>query len=147
MLAGKNRQKKTCCEEAAGKYGCSFGQGVAGAAAGHESPAATANAERASFGALQQHDTDKSQRDHDVNQQKNSGHLVAFAFEGGVLAESARVWLGLASEAVSVGGAGLRSGKGTASAPDVWSPWAGASAACTVSLVTPPPRQRNSMSA
>src|SRR5262249_44217663 len=146
MLAGKNRQKKTCCEEAAGKYGCSFGQGVASTAAGHKTPPAT-NAERAPFGPLQQHDADKSQRDHDVNQQKNSGHLVAFAFEGGVLAESARVWLGLASEPVSVGGAGLRSGKGTTSAPDVWSLWAGASVACTVGLVTPPPRQRNSMSA
>src|SRR6266508_1108013 len=72
-----------------------------------------------------------------MNEQKNSDHLVAFAFEGGVLAESARVWLGLPSEAVSVGGAGLRSGKGTTSA------WAGVAAACSAALATPPPRQRN----
>jgi hypothetical protein len=115
MPARENREDKACREEAGGKDCGGLGQGVSGASAGHEASATTANAERAPFGTLQQDDSYESQRNHDVNQQKNGTHLVAFAFEGGVLAESAKAWLAFASAAVSVGGAGLRSGRGTTS--------------------------------
>jgi hypothetical protein len=68
MLAGKNRQEKTGCEEAGRKHRGRLGQGVASTAAGHEPSAATADTKRSTFGALQQDDAHQGQRDHNMNQ-------------------------------------------------------------------------------
>src|SRR6476646_10577920 len=100
MLACQDRESEAGGEESRRQDGGGLGQRIAGAAAGHK--AAAADAERAPFGALQQNDANQRQGNHNVNQQKDSAHLVALVFEGVVLSESATVWLGLLS-AVSDG--------------------------------------------
>src|SRR5262245_259845 len=138
------RERQTGGEERGCKHSRGLGQSIAGAPAGHETTAA-ANAERFAFGALQQHHGDQRDSDHDVNNEKHCGHLVAFDLPGGVLSESATAWLGLPSPLSAAGIVGFRSGSGMVL------PFSGAvvafSGAASLdfagTLTTPPPRQRN----
>ena len=114
MLAREERQRQARRKEPRGKDRSGLGQSVSGAPARHEAPAA-ANPERSPFGALQQDDANERYGNHDVNQQKDSAHLVALVFEGAVLSESATVWLGLLSAVVLGSRVGLRSGSGMSS--------------------------------
>jgi hypothetical protein len=67
VLTGENRKEKAGREEAGSQDGSGLSQGIAGAATSHEAATAAADAERAPFGALQQHNADQSQCNHDVN--------------------------------------------------------------------------------
>src|SRR4029077_11415936 len=140
MLACQDRESEAGGEKSRRQDGGGLGQRIAGAAAGHKA-AAAADAERAPFGALQQNDANQRQGNHNVNQQKDSAHLVALVFEGVVLSESATVWLGLLSAVSDGSRTGFRSGSGTASVS------AGGAGAATAFLSTPPPRQRDAICA
>lgn len=82
-MLGKKRERERSDEKRGREHSRDPGEEVGCSPARHEPAAAATHPERPALGALKQHDGDEGRRNHEMNNEKNSGHGPG-AFAGDV---------------------------------------------------------------